>query len=75
MTELEARQLINMVSSKNFNKDGIAIEWHPLAMSASREFEADVIEIGFPAAYFMYDENVWGQGALYNNTEGYSSLG
>lgn len=70
MTEAESHELIHMVTSKNFNKEGLAIEWHPLAMNASKEFEADVIEVGFIAAYYMYDENVWGEGALANVTDG-----
>ena len=75
MTKAESYQLINMVTSKNFNKDGYAIEWHPLALNASKSFEADVLEVGFPTAYALYDENVWGEGPLYNSTEGYNSLG
>ena len=75
MTEAEAMKLINMVTSKNFNKRGFAIEWHPLALCAERAFEADIIEMGFEAAYGLYDENVWGEGPLYNPTKGFDSLG
>ncbi len=75
MTEAESHQLIHMVTSKNFNKEGFAVEWHPLALGASRQFEADVIEVGFMAAYGLYDENIWGEGPLYNSTKGTDSLG
>lgn len=75
MTEAESHELIHMVTSKNFDKDGFAIEWHPLALGASKEFEADTLEVGFIPAYYMYDENVWGEGALYRVSRGYDSLG
>jgi hypothetical protein len=75
MNEAEAYKLLSLVTSKNFNQDGMAIEWHPLALGASNTFEADVIEVGFLPAYYMYDENVWGEGALYRVTRGYDSLG
>jgi hypothetical protein len=75
MTEAESHMLISMVTSKNFNKDGFATEWHPLALGASRQFEADVIEVGFLAAYGMYDENVWGEGPMHNWSQGHDSLG
>lgn len=75
MTESEAHLLISLVTSKNFNKDGFAVEWHPLAYNYSGEVEADVIEVGFLAAYFMYDENVWGEGALHNETKGHDARG
>lgn len=71
----QSHLLISMVTSKNFNKDGYAIEWHPLALNAEKQFEADVIEMGFQAAYGLYDENIWGEGPLYNSTRGYDSLG
>ncbi len=75
MTEAESHMLISMVTSKNFNKEGFAVEWHPLALSASKQFEADVIEVGFISAYYMYDENVWGEGALTYITDGSNSRG
>lgn len=75
MNESEAHLLLSLVTSKNFNKEGIAMEWHPLALDASRDFEADVLEIGFIPAYFMYDENVWGEGALSHVTDGTNSRG
>lgn len=75
MDEFEAASLTHFVTSKNFNKDGIATEWHPLATNAEKSFEADVLEVGFVAAYYMYDENVWGEGALANVTDGHDARG
>lgn len=75
MTEAESYHLLTMVTSKNFNKEGFAVEWHPLALNAFKKFEADVIEVGFMAAYALYDENIWGEGPLYNPTKGLESLG
>lgn len=75
MTEAEAYLLIQKVTSKNFNKDGFATEWHPLARKFSNVFESDLIEVGFLPAYYLYDENVWGEGALYKVTRGHDSLG
>lgn len=75
MTEADSHLLISLVTSKNFNREGFAVEWHPLALGASRQFESDVLEVGFLAAYGMYDENIWGEGPLYNLTRGYDSLG
>jgi len=53
----------------------MSIEWHPLSVKSWKEFEADVIEIGFIPAYYMYDENVWGEGALYHSTQGHDARG
>lgn len=75
MNEAEAHYLLSLVTSKNFNNEGFATEWHPLAISAGRDFEADVIEVGFIAAYYMYDENVWGEGALAHVTQGHDARG
>jgi hypothetical protein len=75
MTESEGHSLINMVTSKNFNKGGWAIEWHPLAVNSWKTFEDDVLEVGFLAAYYMYDENVWGEGALSYVTNGTDARG
>lgn len=75
MTEAEASRLTFMVGSKNFNKDGLAVEWHPLVSQAEAEFEDDVLELGFIPAYYMYDENVWGEGALSQVTQGYDARG
>lgn len=75
MTYAEAAQLISMVTSKNFNKQGFAIEWHPIAAGAEQDFEDDVFEIGFIPAYYMYDENVWGEGALSMVTQGHDARG
>lgn len=75
MNEAESHHLIHMVTSKNFNKEGFATEWHPLALGASRQFEADVIEVGFMAAYGLYDENIWGEGPMYAWSNGIESLG
>jgi hypothetical protein len=75
MTEVEAGMLIRMVTSKNFNKEGFATEWHPLAVNAEKEFEADAIELGFIPAYYLYDENVWGEGALSHVTDGRDARG
>lgn len=75
MNEADAHHLLHMVTSKNFNKAGFAIEWHPLALSAEKDFEDDMLEIGFQAAYYMYDENIWGEGALSYVTDGTDSLG
>lgn len=75
MTEEDAYELLYVVTSKNFNKDGMAIEWHPLSVKSWKEFEADVIELGFIPAYYMYDENVWGEGALYHSTQGHDARG
>lgn len=75
MTNTEAAMLIQMVTSQNFNKDGIATEWHPLAVGAEKDIEADTLEVGFIAAYYMYDENVWGEGALAHVTDGRDARG
>lgn len=75
MNEAEAYALIRTVSSKNFNKDGFAIEWHPLELSCWADFEDDLLEIGFVPAYYMYDENVWGEGALSYITDGTDARG
>ena len=75
MNEAEALSLISMVTSKNFNKEGFAIEWHPLALNAEKDFEDDVLEVGFMAAYYMYDENIWGEGALSHVTDGTDARG
>ncbi len=75
MNEAEAHELWDIVTARNFNKDGYATEWHPLALNAMQTMEADTLELGFRAAYYVYDENVWGEGALSNFTQGYDSLG
>jgi len=75
MTEAEAAMLTHLVTSKNFNKEGMATEWHPLAVGAEKEFEADILELGFIPAYYMYDENVWGEGAMRHVTKGHDARG
>ena len=69
----EAHLLLHQVGSKNFNKDGIAIEWHPLIVEY--DMEQDILEVGFIAAYYLYDENFWGEGALSYVTDGTDSQG
>ena len=64
MTESEAVRLIQAVSSKAFNKQGNAIEWHPLIQEAEAEIEEDRIELDLITSYALYDENWWGEGPL-----------
>lgn len=66
MTRGDGLHLLTVVGSANFNQEGTAVEWHPMLSDAEADVEQDWMEFGLRVAWYFYDENYWGEGALAN---------